>query len=144
MIQLEILKEKEMPLLERKRITAKLSFTGATPRRTELRKDIAKKQKVDEKLVAIRHVFQTFGSPNAKVIAHIYKDFKALCWLEKDGKNIQAEMKKEEEAKAAEAKAAEVKEEPKVEEAPKEEVKEEPKVEEAPKEEVKEEPKGEE
>ncbi|MBU2589470.1 MAG: hypothetical protein KKA65_01940 [Nanoarchaeota archaeon] len=127
MIQLDIVQEKEMPLLERKRVTANLSFNGATPSKAELRKDIAKKLKVDEKLVAIRHVYQKFGSSNAKLIVHVYKDFDALCSLEKDGKNIKADLKKVEEAKKAaeEAKKAkEVKEETPAEEKP---IKEEPK-----------------
>ena len=98
-----------------------VDFIGQTPSKLKLREEIGKKLKVDTKVVAIRHIYQRFGLPRAKVIAHIYKSFETLKKVERmSDKKLEAYQPKVEEKKEA----------PKV-EAPKEEVKEEaPKVEE--------------
>ena len=115
---------------------------GPTPSILQFKEAIASKLKVDKDLVAIRHVYQRYGSSKAKLIAHVYKDRKELLHLEKmkkGEKKAADKAKKDAEEKAkAEAEAKKAAEEAK-EEAPKEEVKEEAKAEEAPKEEVKEE-----
>jgi len=123
-MELEIIKQKDMPLLGRKRVSLWAHFENLpTPSASSIRAGLAKKLKVKEKLVAIRHVYQHFGGGRAKVIAHIYNKFEDLKSLEKK-KVVMVEAKPEEK-----------KESPK-EEAPKEET---PKGE-APKEET---PKGE-
>ncbi len=71
-------KEIEMPLLERKRVTFKLVFEGATPKADDVKKLVASKMKVEEGAVAVRHIFQKFGEHQAKVIAHLYKSAELL------------------------------------------------------------------
>jgi ribosomal protein S24E len=143
-MEFEIIKEKDMPLLARKRITLNATFQSqATPSAATVRTELAKKMKVKENLVAIRHIYQHFGGGNAKVIAHVYKNLEDLKALEK--KKAVMEEKKEEakpEAPAEAPKEETPKEEPKAEEVPKEEApqeeKTEEKVEESGKEETKE------
>ena len=92
-----------------------VDFTGQTPSKLKLREELGKKLKVDTRVVAIRHIYQRFGLPRAKVIAHIYKNFETLKKVER------MSDKKLEAYKLPEAPKEEVKEEaPKV-EAPKEE-----------------------
>ncbi len=136
-MDMKILKEREFPLLKRKRVACMFEFTGPTPSIVQFRDSLSSKFKVDKGLVAIRHVYQRFGKPTAKVIAHIYSD---KAYKEKLEKTKAAEKKEVEAAKKAAEEKKKAAEEAKVAaEKPKEEkvVEEKPK-EEAPKEEVKE------
>ncbi|MBT4174231.1 hypothetical protein HOE07_00975 [archaeon] len=109
-----------------------VDFAGATPSGVLLREFLGKQLKVDKNLIAIRHIYQRYGLPRAKVIVHVYKDFDTLKKLEQLSKKALEEYVPKEAPK--EEKPAEVKKE----EAPKAEVK----VEEKPVE-VKKEEKGE-
>ena len=76
-------KEIEMPLLTRKRISFELENQGqATPSRNTIKEEIAKKYKTKPELVSIKHIYTRFGLQKAKIIAHIYKDEKTLKYLE--------------------------------------------------------------
>lgn len=111
-MKLEIIKERETPLFKRKRVSCMVDFDAQTPSKLKLREEISKKLKVDTRVVAIRHIYQRFGLPRAKVIAHIYKNFETLKKVERmSDKKLEA------------YKLPEPKEEPKAEEAPKEEAK---------------------
>jgi small subunit ribosomal protein S24e len=81
-MEIEVLKEKETPLLSRKRISAMAYYEGSTPSRIKILNEVAKKLKADVKLVSIRHIYTRFGSPRAKLIVHLYKDRKAYEVLE--------------------------------------------------------------
>lgn len=158
-MNIEISKERETPLLSRKRITASLTFDGPTPSRKDIREKVAKKMDAPVELTIIKHVYPKYGDGDAKVIAHVYskdedkKKFESEYLLKKHAAEAPKEEPKAEEKPAeapkAEEKPAEAKEAPKEEpkaEAPKEEPKaEELKAEEKPAEEApKEEPKAEE
>ncbi len=82
-MKLEIIKERETPLFKRKRISCMVDFDAQTPSKLKLREEIGKKLKVDARCIAIRHIYQRFGLPRAKVIAHIYKDFETLKKIER-------------------------------------------------------------
>jgi len=83
-MKLEVIKEKDFPLLSRKRVSLWFDEKGATPPRMELTKEIAKMFKKEEELVVIRHIYPQMGSFKAKVIAHIYDDKKKLDTFEHD------------------------------------------------------------
>ena len=152
MMDLEITKERETPLLERTRISAKAHFDDKTPTRAVIQKKIADKLKKDPKLVIVRHVYQRYGKKEAKVIAHVYDKEDNIVKLEgqklidkhnKEEPKVEAKAEEKPAEVATEAPAEPAKEEPKTEEkkeeAPaKEEPKTEEKKEEAP---AKEEPK---
>lgn len=137
-MKVELLKEKETPLLKRKRANFMVDFAGATPSGVLLREFLGKQLKVDKNLIAIRHIYQRYGLPRAKVIVHVYKDFETLKKLEQLSKKALEEYVPKE-APKAEEKPAEVKKE----EAPKAEVKVEEKPVEVKKEEAPKEEKGE-
>ncbi len=107
-MELEILKQKETPLLSRKRVSVMVSFNGPTPSRAKLRKEIASKLKESPEMVILRHIYTRFGKQKAKVIAHIYSDKKVMLKLE-GKKLVEKHQPKESEKKedAAEQKVAE-------------------------------------
>lgn len=115
-MQMNIIKERQTPLLSRKRITAEIEYEGVTPSTKEITLEISNKTKADIKLVEVRHIYNKFGATKAKVIAHVYDNpeimKKIICLgkkgIEKIKKAEEAEKKKAEEAKKAaeEAKAA--------------------------------------
>ncbi len=135
-MNLKLIKEKDVPLLARKRLSFEIEYPGdKTPSRDDIKKTIASTQKVKEDLVAIRHIYPRFGRCNAKIIAHVYNNAE-------DVKKYEPTKSKKEKKKAEATSEAPAKEAPKAEapaEKPKEEVKEEPKEEEKPAEEKKEE-----
>jgi ribosomal protein S24E len=117
-MELHTIKEKDMKLLSRKRVVLMLDSGGATPSRKQLIKELAKKYKVSEEVVVIRHVYPQFGSKNAKLIVHIYDDKEKKAMFEHqnllkkhapEAKPAEAEPAKPAEAKPAEAKPAEAK-----------------------------------
>jgi small subunit ribosomal protein S24e len=81
-MQLEITKEKETPLLSRKRITADVTFEGKTPSRVDLRNQLSQSIKAPAENIVIRHIYTKFGEQRAKVIAHLYSDVATMVRLE--------------------------------------------------------------
>ncbi|HLC46505.1 MAG TPA: hypothetical protein VJI75_02065 [Candidatus Nanoarchaeia archaeon] len=81
-MELELVKQEEMPLLSRQRYTFTLAFEGATPSRKDLRKEVSKKIGAEEDKVLIKHVYTRFGNPKAKIIAHVYPDRKTMEKIE--------------------------------------------------------------
>ena len=98
-VQLTITIKKEEPLLSRTMVKADLEFDKATPSYPEVTSLIAANLKADEKLVAIRHIYNSFGAKKAQVIAYIYADEAKKQIIEPKIKD-----KKAKEAKAAEKK----------------------------------------
>jgi len=72
MMDIEITKETELPLMSRKRLKIVADFKGATPSRVQLREAISKKTKSEPELTVIKHIYNRFGTEKAKVIAHVY------------------------------------------------------------------------
>ena len=124
-------------------------FEGkATPSNDEIRKAIASELKSDESLVVVKHIYTSFGSPEAVIEAYVYTTKEDMERIEPKTKKDK-EKKPEGEAGAEKpAEAAPAKPEEKKEEAPKAEEKKEEKPaekkEEAPAPEAKEEKKAEE
>lgn len=83
-MKLEIKKQRDTPLLSRKRVTLMAEYDGATPSRPDIRKEVAKKVGAKDNLVVIKHIYTRFGSNKAKIIAHVYDN-------EKDMKSIEHE-----------------------------------------------------
>jgi ribosomal protein S24E len=149
-MNVDIKSKTDNQLLGRKEIEAEVSYSGATPSRTDLKQAVCGKVGVNPDMTVLRDVQTTYGKQLAKVVLHTYEKMEKLMEVEpehirkrdKVGETPKEEPKKEEAPKEApkeEAPKEEPKEAPKEEkkEAPKEEKKEEPK--EAPKEEKKEE-----
>ena len=73
-MQINITDKKEEPLLSRTMVSAALEFEKSTPSYAEVTTVLASALKSDEKLIAIRHIYNSFGSRKAQVIAYLYAD----------------------------------------------------------------------
>ncbi|MFH1972512.1 MAG: hypothetical protein ABIJ18_03490 [archaeon] len=108
-MELEITKQRDYPLLKRKRVTAMCEFAGPTPSIVQFKESFSAKLKVNKDLIAIRHIYQRFGKTKAKVMVHVYENKEDKEKLEKfkkaEKKEIEAIKKKEEEKKKAEEEA---------------------------------------
>ena len=66
--------KKEEPLLSRTLVKTIINFEKTTPPYPEVTELLATHLKIDQKLIAIRHIYNMFGSRKARVIAYIYND----------------------------------------------------------------------
>ncbi len=73
-MQINVTSKKEEPLLSRTMLKATIEFEKATPSYPEVTTLLATHLKADEKLVAIRHIYNSFGAKKAEVIANVYSD----------------------------------------------------------------------
>ncbi|MBU4406900.1 MAG: hypothetical protein KKB24_04855, partial [Candidatus Altiarchaeota archaeon] len=130
-MNIEILEEKENPLLGRKEIRFRVDYKGKTPGFEEVRNELITKVSADKNLTIIDSVNSDFGSQSAFAYAKIYKDEKSMKVEPgyRIGKNIEGKKKKETtaEEKPAEAKPAGGEEKPAEEPKPEEKSVEEPK-----------------
>ena len=117
-MKLELIKEKEVPILSRKRYTYLTDADGTTPSRMDLMKEIAKQLKIDEKLVVIKHIYPQYGSKKVKLIVNVYKNekdkkkFEHKSLVGKHEKKTKAQIEQEEKEKVdKEAEAQKKKEE---------------------------------
>ncbi|MBU2561106.1 MAG: hypothetical protein KKD17_02330 [Nanoarchaeota archaeon] len=102
-MDLELLKERDMPLLSRKRYTFFLNFKGPTPTRKQIRDAIAAKTKSDAALTVVKHIYNRYGVERAKIIANVYsKKDDMLRFEDKSLLDKHAEKKEEAKEQAAE------------------------------------------
>ena len=96
-VQLNVISKKDEPLLSRTMVKANLEFDKSTPSYPEVMTLLATNLKTDEKLIAIRHIYNSFGGKNAEVTAYVYSD-------EAKKHSIEPKIKEKKEKKAKEAK----------------------------------------
>ena len=97
-MQINVTNKKEEPLLSRTIVKANLEFEKATPSYPEVTALLAGHLKSDEKLVAIRHIYNSFGAKKAEVIAYVYSDEAKRQFIEpkiKEKKDKKSKEKKE-------------------------------------------------
>ena len=95
-LQINITSKKDEPLLSRTELKAALDFEKATPSYKDVTALLAAHLKADEKLIAIRHIYNSFGDKKAEVTAYVYSDENKRQFIEPKLK-----VKKEKKAKAA-------------------------------------------
>ncbi len=61
-------------LLERKEVSAEVSFDGATPKRAELKDAVGQKIGQNPELMVLRKVSSNFGRRVVKITVHIYSN----------------------------------------------------------------------
>jgi len=100
-MEMQILKEKDAHLLDRKEVTLKVNyFNVTTPSNSALESEVVRKLKVDPSLVVIKSIRQKFGAGEAEVTAYVYKSLDRMKFVEgKKYKSKAAAEKKEEAAK---------------------------------------------
>jgi len=119
-MDIKITEKKEEPLLSRTEIIADIT-ADITPKKQELKTKFASVLKVDEKLVAVKHIYTKFGSKKSKAIVYQYtneEELKKIEPKEKEKKEVKEEKKEEKKEepkpkKEKEEKKEEKKEEPK-------------------------------
>ena len=74
-MKFDILKQVEMPLLGRTRVTLTLEHTGSrTPSVDEATKAVAAQMKAPAENLVVRHIYPLYGQRTSKIIVHLYKD----------------------------------------------------------------------
>ncbi|MEM3154244.1 MAG: hypothetical protein QW165_01615 [Candidatus Woesearchaeota archaeon] len=91
------IEKKENPLLKRQEITGEITFQGATPSNKQLQEELGKKLGVAPELVAIRHIYGSFGGGKAS--------FEAVAYASKEQFDKIEPKKKEKKAAPAQAPA---------------------------------------
>ena len=94
-MEIKIINKREEPLLSRTMLKANLDFEKATPSYAEVSSLLASHLKTDEKLIAIRHIYNSFGAKKAEVIAYVYSDSAKKQLIEPKIKEKKEKMVKE-------------------------------------------------
>ena len=82
-LNIEILEEKESPLIDRTELTFRIDHFGmGTPNRVEIKKKIAAMQGSNEKLTIIKNLKTHFGESHTIGKAYIYENSKDLIYFE--------------------------------------------------------------
>jgi ribosomal protein S24E len=71
-MNIENLTQEKNELLARTCVRADVSFTGATPSRVDVTKQLASKLKADEALVRVETIHTAYGHSSSKVMAYVY------------------------------------------------------------------------
>src|SRR3989344_9547051 len=104
---MNILSKTESPLLSRAELKAEISFEKATPKKEEIKKQVAAQLKAPENLIVIKSIETIYGTRTANILAYIYKDENSLKKIEPKIKEKKAKPGAE---KPAEGEAKEKKE----------------------------------
>ncbi len=115
-----IVSKEEQAMLGRTTIVAKASFEGKTPKRDNLRKEVAKAAKVKEEGLIIKSIQTHYGGLNAEITAEYYEkldDAKAVVHKSLIEKHAKKEKPKAEETPAEAAPVEKASEEKPAEEA---------------------------
>ncbi|MFZ2456581.1 MAG: 30S ribosomal protein S24e [Candidatus Altiarchaeia archaeon] len=111
-MKIQILKEKENKLLNRKEIDFKVAYDAATPKIGDVRKELIAALHSKENLTIIDSLKSGFGSKSVKGYAKVYKDEESLK-IEPAHRMKKNSLLKEEKKDDAAAASAEKKEEKK-------------------------------
>ncbi len=91
---MKIIKEKYLPLLKRKRITAEIEhLKKPTVKKEEVLKALSTELKVSQEVISLLHVYPHFGREKAKIIANIYQNKEDKDKFEKINKRKKKEAK---------------------------------------------------
>lgn len=85
-MNLQIKEQKTNALLSRKEVRATLAYEQVTPRREELKKQLATAMKADASKLVIRHIHPIYGERKAELLVFIYDDEASLKTLEPEKK----------------------------------------------------------
>ena len=95
-MNLKIIYDKENKLLLRRRVAFEVAHEKAsTPKKEDLKKEIAKFLKIEENLIVMKHVYSKFGADKSKIITHVYEDEKLLKTLDSKKEKVRKDGKEE-------------------------------------------------
>ena len=83
-MEIQILEEKDNPLLERKEIQLRVIQDAGSPKISDLRKKIAAQLSLDESLFVVQHANAEYGMNESRCMLKIYKNEERLKAVEAD------------------------------------------------------------
>ncbi len=99
LMNIQITKDEKKPLLKRRELEGKLGYEDKTPKRLDIRKELAKKLNVKEELVIVKRVKPDYGTQSAHLEIYVYDDEKTLKDLEQEYMMVRHGAAKKEEKK---------------------------------------------
>ena len=90
-MELKITEKNEKSLLSRTEIKGKVTFSEAVPSKESIKKDLATKLKISDKLLIVKNIYSHFKSNVADVLAYHYMNEEDLKKIE--GKNTKVKKK---------------------------------------------------
>ncbi len=101
MSKMEVIKEFENKLLERKEVTVRLDSTSSTPSRNDVKEQIAKKFKVKADQIIVQNINSRYGNYSTEAQVYIYKSKDAIAkitseHIQKRNESVAAETPAEE------------------------------------------------
>jgi small subunit ribosomal protein S24e len=106
-MEVEVINKKENKLFGRKEVLAKVSFSGSTPKRAELKTEVANKIVANPENCVLRNVTNEFGVRTVGVTLHAYESKEVMLKNEpryilvREGVMPKPEKKKKEKKSAA-------------------------------------------
>ena len=93
--------ERDSQLLQRKRIAFEIPHENKpTPKKEDIKKQIASELNIDESLIVMKHVYTDYGEHKSKAIVNVYKDANILKKLDaKKVKKVNENAEKKEKTK---------------------------------------------
>lgn len=93
-MNLTLVKEYEVPLLSRKRVTFSVEYPkSATPKEADITKSAATLLKTQPECIKVQHIYPRYGETKAKIIAHVYNSPEDLMKIETINKKKKVEKK---------------------------------------------------
>ncbi len=83
-MEIQILEEKENPLLNRKEIQLRIIQDAGSPKIADLRKKIAAQLSLDESLFVVQHVYAEYGMNESRCLLKAYMSEERLKTVEAD------------------------------------------------------------
>ena len=83
-MQIEVIKEENNKLLNRKQLQLKIQYEAATPARKEVRDKVAADFKIEPERVIIDNMQTAFGKKEAKAYVKIYESAEAALKIEQE------------------------------------------------------------
>ena len=105
-MDIEVLKKNHEPLMYRTYFEAKVVFSGKTPSRIDMIKDLCHKLSSKENMTVIRKITTDYGSERAILTGYFYDNEKTLQTLEREFVKLRHLTKAEQKAAKEKAKAA--------------------------------------
>lgn len=81
-MEIQIIEEKENPLLERKEIQLRVIQDAGSPKIGDLRKKIAAQLSLDQSLFVVQHVYTEYGMNESRCMLKIYSTGERLKAVE--------------------------------------------------------------
>ncbi|MBI2549059.1 hypothetical protein HYW21_06950 [Candidatus Woesearchaeota archaeon] len=81
-MDLKLVTKKDVPLLARTEVQYDLTYTGTTPSRVDIKKEVCTHQQWNSEQVVVKHIEPVFGFGKAKVTVFCYQTAKDLAQIE--------------------------------------------------------------